>query len=326
VYLRKPQQLEGKDKLGIIPYVLFTTFHEVKRCMEILAGKDPQSRPIFTVVTCDVKQQIRASRWAGGQSEPIYVYDDMHCSFALVRGICGLANDFLVQNTMSNPPSPGYANARSQFNVYHISDKAEVSPVKPLELTIQNTDECCSLQVDIFSETGELNDQDVAPKKIGSIVMDAGSQRQLLDSRIAPTVNKTSFAVSPFPGKDGTAKSEASVVNGESSDGNTELDDDYDNCFNIQSGTMQALLEQQNREILLAVQQRRVELGNVINEGMQEPPSNSSMNDSLSRDSTETSTYSKMSDSLFGDSTDTLQELIKFYLDNKDATAKDAVV
>jgi len=130
VYLRKPQQLEGKGKRGIMPYVLVTTFHEVKTCMDILARQDPQSHPILTVVICDVKvngQHGRASRWAANQSEPIYVLPDLHCPSTLVHGMPEALKHFLNKSNLPNRLSPSEQNAWSQLKAYRVSDQASAS-------------------------------------------------------------------------------------------------------------------------------------------------------------------------------------------------------
>lgn len=118
-----------------MPYVLLTSFREVKVCMEILAGQAPQNRPVFTVVICDVKgQYTRATRWAASLSEPMYVFHKLTCHHTLVYGMLEPLNYFLMKNTMPTLLSPSLdRNAWQQSEASQISDQRAVSSVQQHE-------------------------------------------------------------------------------------------------------------------------------------------------------------------------------------------------
>jgi len=104
--LRKAKQFEAwSRKPGTKPYVLLTDWREAKPCMDILAGRGPQNKPVFTVVICEVRGQYgRASRWAEAHSEntaePVYVCQYLTCSHTLVHGLSAQLNHVLKKNAM----------------------------------------------------------------------------------------------------------------------------------------------------------------------------------------------------------------------------------
>jgi hypothetical protein len=125
--LKSVTQFEGGSwRDGITPYVLLTTFHEVKLCMEILAEQDPQHRPVFTMVVCNAKegQYKRATRWADRQSVPIYVCREVTCPQSLVHDMLGPLNCLRMKHTKPTLLPPSLDRTSWPQLACHISDHA----------------------------------------------------------------------------------------------------------------------------------------------------------------------------------------------------------
>jgi len=122
-----------------MPYVLVTDWREAKPCMEILARRNAQSRPVFTVVICEVMGQYgRASRWAESLSEdmtdPVYICQRLTCPHSFVYGLLAQLKHVLNKNAMSTLLSLSLdRNAWPQMEACHISNKVDAHSVDDSE-------------------------------------------------------------------------------------------------------------------------------------------------------------------------------------------------
>jgi hypothetical protein len=104
--LRKAMQFEDWSRRpGTMPYILLTDWREAKPCMEILARRNLQTQPVFTVVICSARGQYgRASRWAESRSEdsttPVYICQHLECPHSLVYGLLAQMKHHLNKNSM----------------------------------------------------------------------------------------------------------------------------------------------------------------------------------------------------------------------------------
>lgn len=118
-----------------MPWVLLTSFHSVRLCMEILEKEPPQNMPVFTLVVCNPRkegQYRRATKLVDSMSVPIYVCRET-CAQSMVAGMLGPLNCLLTKNTKPTllPPSVDQ-NAWPQL-ACHISDHHAIGSVQQRE-------------------------------------------------------------------------------------------------------------------------------------------------------------------------------------------------